>query len=992
MFLNLILFSLFLYHFNCLKKFTIDSQGGNIITIKLKEILGECSSIAITDKGTLIRYKSDSSIISFEEGDNNILSSPNAKFFICQYAQNEIILIKGLTISKITLTNNEEFNIANLGEISGQIFSLQCNFEQKYIITYKNEDYYIIKIHDGSNVREISNSNDNSIKYSSCFFVDESHILCINVLSSEIKYVYYGLSDVPLETQTLISEVNHENKGAIIKYWSNDEILICINSKTSDIDLYCYMVKANPNGDTISISIKSSSFAIIEKVANDIDYCQIEKLTTENLYISICLSDYYRTTYYISIFKFEGNEFRKYDTSNNYINKGFPLLYKSFISITSFDNDSLGIFFRDIDSDSMIFMFYLKCGNTFDRAPKSDGEPENCFSIDGITSPALSDNEYKYDECTHSFKKIPQGYSIYERDQFCKIKKIVCDTVKDYILDDNYNEGTYECWKKTPNKYYYDNSSGSSLFKKCYRSCLTCSGGGNDNNNNCDSCDTENGFYPFEDTTNKPKECHHKDEPIEKYFFDSTKQKFVKCRKECLTCKELSTDLTDTQDTDPSKDTKCLKCDTGNNYWPQGKKPTNCIKKVDDPPTLIEGYFYSDTFKTWEECFPGCKYCTELGVSIYDTKCYKPSGIDNYCSVDYYPVEGEESSTNKNCFKKNVRYNKYYFKNGNNQFKKCHIACLQCDDLGNDEETKCIECDKLNNYFPREDRASICYKYDNTYAHIEKYYYFDPNTKKFRKCQEGCLYCKEQFYPNENDTQCSNKCDTEQHFYPLEDTSGDNLKCYLETKIGYYKEPLTSSPGDPQLYQMKECPIKCMSCALVEESGVSTVKCTECNNDLGYYQLGSSNTVYKECKTIKAENLLSDPGLRAPLNTILVNKIFQYCNNACTKCTALSNSETNTHCQAKQCDTGYSYILNYEDICYPDSRPLDHHFLYQSLSEKYFKPCYETCKTCSTSGNKHNNNCISCREGYIKHPNNNIYPNNCVFDCLSINNYFYLDE
>ena len=171
----------------------------------------------------------------------------------------------------------------------------------------------------------------------------------------------------------------------------------------------------------------------------------------------------------------------------------------------------------------------------------------------------------------------------------------------------------------------------------------------------------------------------------------------------------------------------------------------------------------------------------------------------------------------------------------------------------------------------------------------------------------------------------------------------------------------------------------------------TVVKCTKCNNDLGYYELEreSSNT-YKVCKTIRAENLLSNTAgndLSAPLDTLLVNKIFKTCNPACQICTALSYSTTNTHCQAKQCKTNYYYILNYEDICYQGN--LLYHFLYDN---SYYKPCYETCETCSYSGNKHNNNCISCRAGYIKHPNYNIYPNNCVFDCLSINNYFYLDE
>ncbi len=106
----------------------------------------------------------------------------------------------------------------------------------------------------------------------------------------------------------------------------------------------------------------------------------------------------------------------------------------------------------------------------------------------------------------------------------------------------------------------------------------------------------------------------------------------------------------------------------------------------------------------------------------------------------------------------------------------------------------------------------------------------------------------------------------------------------------------------------------------------------------------------------------------------------------------------NTHCLAKQCEDDYSYILNYEDIFYPQNTAsknlenLPYHFLYENSNEKYYKPCYETCETCSTSGNEHNNNCKTYRGGYIKNPNANIYPNNCVSNCLSINNYFYLDK
>ena len=71
------------------------------------------------------------------------------------------------------------------------------------------------------------------------------------------------------------------------------------------------------------------------------------------------------------------------------------------------------------------------------------------------------------------------------------------------------------------------------------------------------------------------------------------------------------------------------------------------------------------------------------------------------------------------------------------------------------------------------------------------------------------------------------------------------------------------------------------------------MKCHECNNDLGFHELErlSSDVNYKDCRTIRAENLLS-PGsndLLAPINTVLVYNKFLYCSNACTKCTDLSS-------------------------------------------------------------------------------------------------------
>ena len=969
--LILILFFLIIYFIYCLKKFTIHSQGKNIITTKVTN-QGECSSIAITQKGRFISYKSDSSIMSFKNYDNdpNLITPQNSDYFMCQFSNNDIILIRGTEMFEIRLDGNGNLESkSDIAEIGGNIKSLQCNLGY-YIITYLTEEIdkkYNFKIYHSSHLRNEFHSPENSaILSSSCLLIDNFHVLCINTYSSEIKYYYHTIStsEITLNNSggTSISLGNtFQIKGAIIKYWSNNEILICINANVphEDINLVCYMSKIVLNNNNINLNI-IDHFNANNKVTNNINYCQIEKLSSPNLYASICLTYYYRTTYLLSIFKFENNRFKPYKEDENYIDIQFSLLDKTYISIISFDNDSLGIFFKDIDNDSMILMFYPKCGYNFQLAPKN--HQEICLNIETTVTP--SDNRYYYDECTHSFMEIPQNYSEYERNQYCKIKKISCNTLDNYFLDLNNNFGTYECWKKNtpPLTYYFDGDTNQ--FQKCFRTCLTCNGGGNENNNNCASC--KDNFYFIIGTNN----CHFREEPIDYYFFDSTEKKFKICREECLTCIELGN----------NEDTKCTKCK--DDFFPLVDKPSHCI----DKSSTIQKYFAFESYKSFEKCFEGCEFCSELGTNIYDTKCGSEKCSENYTNPE---------DNVYNCFKKNVRYNGYFYDSSTNKFRKCNIACLQCDEYSsNEEDTKCLElkCNESENYFPNEDYPSKCYKYDNNNPDNHFYYYFNPDIKKYRKCQEGCLTCKEQIYANENDTQCT-ACDNGNGYFVLDGSVENNLNCYHESRKGYYKK-------DSIMYK---CPEKCSECKYISED----IKCRECNNNLGFYELenGSINPNYKDCRTIRAEKLLPDTSLLPPVNTILVNNIynnngitktipmFRYCSYACMKCTGLYESEFETHCQAKQCNANYAYILNYEDICYSVAKSLPLHFLYegQNIHEKYFKPCYETCETCSKSGNKRNNNCNSCRAGYIFHPNQITNSNNCIFNCLSINNYFYLD-
>ena len=81
-------FILFIYYSYCFKGFTIDTLGKNVSTAKITG-QGDCTSIALTEEGTLIKYKSDSSIIStYKFSNSNVLAKDYSKSFMCQYSNN----------------------------------------------------------------------------------------------------------------------------------------------------------------------------------------------------------------------------------------------------------------------------------------------------------------------------------------------------------------------------------------------------------------------------------------------------------------------------------------------------------------------------------------------------------------------------------------------------------------------------------------------------------------------------------------------------------------------------------------------------------------------------------------------------------------------------------------------------------------------------------------------------------------------------------------
>ena len=291
-------------------------------------------------------------------------------------------------------------------------------------------------------------------------------------------------------------------------------------------------------------------------------------------------------------------------------------------------------------------------------------------------------------------------------------------------------------------------------------------------------------------------------------------------------CKEYPSDLGANDDTDSTKDTKCTKCKT--NFWPQVDRPSNCIEM--DRGTDIKYYYANNHYKRWDKCTEGCLYCTEYGSSIYDTKCLKIG--NEFCDTEkgYYSVQNDSDGNidpNK-CFHKDVRYDEYFFDKNETIFKKCYESCLQCDN-----NITCLpnKCKTEDGYYPRDDYRMICLQYnENSYI---LNYYFDLNTKLFKRCHDACSECRQQIDVNENDTQC-HECNYGLGYYILDgsdQSDSDNKKCYHQSREGYYL-----NTDDEKIHK---CPDKCKKCEYTHlyEQVNNDAFCTECNNDIGFYQI-----------------------------------------------------------------------------------------------------------------------------------------------------------
>ena len=327
----------------------------------------------------------------------------------------------------------------------------------------------------------------------------------------------------------------------------------------------------------------------------------------------------------------------------------------------------------------------------------------------------------------------------------------------------------------------------------------------------------------------------------------------------------------------------------------------------------------------------------------------------------------EINKDNQNANSKIV-YEVYAELNNNNELKKLDLNICN-DTLINNEITKCekysiesiledscISC--ANSYYQIYNDPLNKNQFINCYNN-PKGYYLDNDDNLYKKCYQSCELCDKKGTKNNNN--CL-KCDKE-YFYELNVL--DRINCYKECEFysyydsdndKYYCTPDSNCPKNIAEFLIPNKKICIDDCS--KDKDFPFQNNGECVSSCSYgYYTDNSNKIccpLEKCSQCTKESLAQ---------------------NLCIKC----NNEK-----------GYYAIYN-EQInnsgnihCYNNN--IEGYYL--DTDEKFYKPCYNSCKSCEKNGDDINHNCITCNSNYDFSINKNSYYN-CYHKC---DNYYYFNN
>ena len=177
----------------------------------------------------------------------------------------------------------------------------------------------------------------------------------------------------------------------------------------------------------------------------------------------------------------------------------------------------------------------------------------------------------------------------------------------------------------------------------------------------------------------------------------------------------------------------CLKC---LNYYNLNNETNICELTIPK-----EGYYYNESLKIYEKCYPSCKSCSK--GPIYNNELKTGNMFCDECAQDYYELE-----STKNCYTKDNPPLHYFFNDLKNDFSKCYDNCQTCSQYKkNSTYFNCLSCDSNNIFFPKSSNCLNCAninKFVNFYQYKcidfipDGYYLSNETTNEIDSCYITC--------------------------------------------------------------------------------------------------------------------------------------------------------------------------------------------------------------------------------------------------------------
>ena len=309
--------------------------------------------------------------------------------------------------------------------------------------------------------------------------------------------------------------------------------------------------------------------------------------------------------------------------------------------------------------------------------------------------------------------KIKENYIFYDPNNLDEL--LNCSSFSKYII-----ENTHECIQD-PGDYYILNSN-IGLIRKCHPNCLNCTSSPelDENENiisqNCTECISG---YHFEFNTNN---CYNDSILEQGYYYSQNDNMYHKCDIQCKTCKNYST----------SEEPNCILCNNDLWYYTADNYPdTQCYN---NESINLNIYFLGEIYENdnneniitykWFSCYSTCKSCSNKGDALYHD-C-------DLCLSNYHFID-----ETKNCVTKEYAKNNSLYLSGE-IFKQCDIACKRCEKGPEIDNTNCIECNTMEDYYNIEGDISNCFNYETL---PNKGYYLDEEELLWKECYERCETC-----------------------------------------------------------------------------------------------------------------------------------------------------------------------------------------------------------------------------------------------------------